>query len=100
MVTVGRVTSVGAWTTRVPFPVGPGPLPWQSAPLEAWTVKVVVPVGVVARLAMVRVFEKGAFVMIVAPPLNEAVAPVGSGVVTLRVIVQLLVLPLTFTATV
>jgi hypothetical protein len=93
-------TLTGAWTTKVPVPVGPGPLPWQSASLDDWTVKVVVPVGVVARVAIVRVFEKGAFVVIVAPPLNEAVAPAGGGVVTLRVIVQLLLLPLTFTATV
>ena len=49
---------------------------------------------------MVKVLEKLAFVAKgLAPPLNAAVAPVGSAVVTLRFIVHKLLLPTTFTAT-
>ena len=73
---------------------------WQPTPLPANTVNKVEPVGVAAVVVIVSVEVAFPPVLVIEVGLNEAVAPVGNGVVTLNGEVQELLLPLKFTVTV
>jgi hypothetical protein len=93
------VVVVFSTTTRVPEPVA---VPaWQvPPPFAARTVKLVEPGGVAFVVPMVKVDVALPPVLVTELGLNEAVAPVGSAVVTLRGEVHELPLPLKLTVTV
>src|SRR5258706_8156780 len=105
-VTVGVITGGVLSTTSVPSKVGPAPEPPEFEPRPARTVNMYVPSGVrpaagpVLVVVIVNVREKFAFVAEIGfPPVKDAAAPVGSGVVRLRVTVQALALPPMLTLT-
>ena len=76
----------------------PGP---QPVPGAAWTVNVVEPGGVAPVVLIVKVEPWLVLLPVLTTGLglNEAVAPVGNVVVTLRVALQLPFAPLKFTVT-
>ena len=88
-----RVVVVLSTTTSVPVPVALFPL--QAVPVPAaCTVKLVDTGGVALVVLMVSVDVWSAPILATELGLNEAVAPVGKTVVTLRFAVQLTLLPL------